>query len=151
MRLSVIFLLSFLFSAETSSQTLSQKLLNRIDFGVYAGRVNGKTCYVEVSTKRMVHSTFPTFTLEIFDRLGEIEWYSLSQFMHGGRGDCPEVLLEEQDNIRIQNRGSGAPCFSVPHRSNRKGVQVKFLSRDTTEVSTFDENGNLSASCTINN
>ena len=141
---TVLFFLSFSLSQAQAAESnnILENVRSRIPYGSYTGAdLYGNKCILQVrrgivpTGKHMRSNYF----LSLSSPTGYGEFYFISPFVHGGRGDCTQVDVDSDILLELQNSGHHAPCFSDYRRSSSKGLGVYTApATDVTTVVTYE-------------
>lgn len=137
------------FAEIKDNQTTIDTLVRHLDYGGY----QGKDCEVAVTSGQFPPGVLiiAPYMLEILSK-GDQGWYAFStNHVTGGKGDCADILTDEQDHLKVKNSGPYAPCFSNYKKSNPKGLEIRRLNSKHLKVTTLDKDGQPELSCIIRN
>lgn len=149
---SVVFLFSLnSFGAPYTDQEITDTLKSYLGLGTYVGGAGNNKCIVIVTKDEFPPQimVLSKYKLEIFSK-EKYGWYAFStNSIIGGRGDCADIKYDTGTYLKVKNSGKYAPCFSVPTKSNPKGLEIIELDTGKLEISTLNENGQKELSCKI--
>jgi hypothetical protein len=125
---TIIFLLAVSFLQLANADELLDKLKGQFPAGLYTGTspANQKKCFVSIKHDNIVEdwAVRSEFELSLFDYTRQNKSiYRYSTMIAGGRGDCPHVIIDQADHLKIRNTSTGAPCFAKFDRTNHGGFE----------------------------
>jgi hypothetical protein len=151
---SILFLLfSLILLRPVNAVEFLDRLKTQFPEGLYVGinPTNKKLhCYVSIKHSNIQEDwkARSEFEISIFDETRQNKSiYRLGTMMIGGRGDCPNILIDKANHLKVKNDGMAFPCFSRADRINHGGFEFIKYGEDQWRFSILNPKLEILQSC----
>lgn len=141
-----------LISASAGATPVSTYLKTRLPSGSWKGLDGTDACKVMVKHDGEVsEGKYATFEVMIVsaDEQTKTSYRLNDTFSSGGRGDCPNLLVDSRFELFVMNFPANFPCLASYGQTNHGGLRVKFRNDSTIIVSIYNENKKLLRQCKV--